>query len=126
MSKLFVVCLALVGLINLAPVAGLFSAQRLAAAYGLEVMGPDLEILLRHRALLFGILGGFILCSIVVPSLQGAAMLMAAVSMVGFALVTWSVGGYNEALTTVLRIDLLGLLFLSAAAVIKFGFMEGQ
>ena len=77
-------------------------------------------------SLLFGILGGFILCSIVVPYLQNAAMLMAAVSMLGFALLTWSVGGYNAELTTVLRIDLLGLLFLCAAAVIKFGFMESQ
>ena len=50
--------LAAAGLINLAPAIGVLSAARIERLYGLSVSGqPDLEILLRHRAALFGLLG---------------------------------------------------------------------
>lgn len=50
--------LALVGLINLVPVVGALSSDGIATAYGVAVEGPDLTLLLRHRAVLFGIVGG--------------------------------------------------------------------
>lgn len=120
MNVAVTVCLVIVGLINLVPVVGVLSAAKLESAYAVSLAGNDLIILMRHRALLFGILGGFILYAAFVPSFQVAAMIMAAVSMVGFALLVLLVGDYNAALHKVLLADIVGILFLGAAATMKF------
>ncbi len=120
MAKAVTFCLVIVGLINLAPVLGILSAQKLESAYSVTLVGNDLEILMRHRALLFGILGTFILYAAFVPQYQLAAMIMAGVSMVGYAALTLAVGGYNEALGKVLMVDVVGILFLAAAVVLKW------
>jgi hypothetical protein len=121
MEKTITALLIVVGLINFVPIIGVISAQKLESAYSISVVGNDLAILMRHRALLFGILGGFILYSAFSPSYQLAAMIMAGVSMVGFAALVLGTGGYNEAIGKVLFIDVLGILFLIAAAVVKYG-----
>ncbi|MDB4528551.1 phosphopantetheine adenylyltransferase [Pseudomonadales bacterium] len=121
MGKAVIFCLVVVGLINLAPVIGVISTQKLESAYSVTLAGNDLAILVRHRALLFGILGAFILYSAFSPRYQPAAMIMAAASMVGFAWLVLSTGGYNEAIRKVLFIDILGILFLLAAVVLKYG-----
>ncbi len=120
MGKAITFCLVVVGLINFGPVMGVISAQKLESAYSVALAGNDLVILMRHRALLFGILGAFILYSAFNPFYQPAAMIMSGASMVGFALLVLGVGGYNEAVGKVLFIDVLGILFLLAAVVLKY------
>ncbi len=120
MTKAITICLVVVGLINFAPVLGVVSAQRLESAYSITLMGNDLAILMRHRALLFGILGAFILYSAFVPVYQSAAMVMGGVSMIGFALLVLTMGGYNDAIGKVLFIDIVGIMFLLAAGILKF------
>ncbi len=111
--------LVTVGLINLVPLVGVLSAGRIAAGYGIELPGPDLEILLRHRALLFGVLGGFIVYAAFQPALQWPAMVLAALSMAGFLLLAWTVGGYNAALAKVALVDVIGLVLLAVAVLLK-------
>ena len=120
MTKLITVCLAIVGLINFVPVLAVISVQKLEEAYSISFVSNDLIILMRHRALLFGVLGGFILYSAFVPAYQGPAMLMAAISMIGYAALMYSVGGYNDSLYKVLIIDYIGIVFLAVAVVIKY------
>jgi hypothetical protein len=120
MGKAITFCLVVVGLINFAPIMGVISAQKLESAYSVALAGNDLEILMRHRALLFGILGAFILYSAFNPFYQPAAMIMGGASMVGFALLVLGVGGYNEAVGKVLFIDILGMLLLLTAVVLKY------
>jgi len=120
MSKLITLCLIIVGLINFIPVVGILSAHKLEGAYNIALSSNDLIILMRHRALLFGVLGGFILYSAFVPSYQGAAMIMAGISMVGFAVLLHSVGGFNASLNKVLIADYIGIVFLAIAAFLKF------
>jgi uncharacterized membrane protein len=121
MSKGITICLIIVGLINFIPVAGILSAQRLEGAYGIALSSNDMIILMRHRALLFGVLGGFILFSAFASSYQGAAMIMAGISMVGFAVLVHSVGGFNVSINKVLIVDYVGIVFLVAAAFLKYG-----
>ena len=121
MGKMITFCLIVVGLINFIPVIGVMSAQKLESAYSVTLAGNDLVILMRHRALLFGVLGAFILYSALNPFYQPAAMMMAGASMVGFAVLVLGTGGYNEAIGKVLFIDVLGILFLVAAVVLKYG-----
>ena len=96
------------------------SAQKLEAAYSISLVSNDLIILMRHRALLFGVIGGFILYSAFVPVYQGPAMLMAAISMIGFVALMYGVGGYNDSLHKVLIIDYIGIVFLAVAVAIKY------
>lgn len=120
MVQLIAFCLIVVGLINFVPVMGLLSAQKLESAYSIELASNDLVILMRHRALLFGVLGGFILYAAFVSSYQGAAMIMAAVSMVGYAALVYLVGGYNGSIFKVLVIDVVGIVFLAIAVILKY------
>ena len=120
MAKVIAVLLLIVGLINFAPVAGVISGARLAQAYNIELLGNDLVILMRHRALLFGIIGGFLLFSVYSPAYRPAAMVMAAISMLGFLLIVWQEGGYNAALRKVLWMDVLGIVCLGLAAVLHW------
>ena len=54
MTKAITLCLIIVGLINLAPVLGVLSAQRLEQGYDILLPSNELIVLMRHRALLFG------------------------------------------------------------------------
>ncbi len=46
-----------VAVIHLFPITGFFGVDRLASLYGIEIIDGNSEILRRHRAVLFGILG---------------------------------------------------------------------
>ena len=120
MTKMITICLLIVGLINFIPVIGVLSSLKLENSYSISLASNDLIILMRHRALLFGVLGGFILYSAFNQAFQGAAMIMAAVSMIGFALLVMSVGDYNQSIYKVLIADLVGILFLLIAFVLKY------
>jgi len=111
MNKIVIALLVLVGLINFLPVIGVISASKIAQAYSVELVSNDLIILMRHRALLFGIVGGFVLYSIIAPQYQVVAMVMAAISMLGFLGLMWSVGGYNSSILKVAIVDVVGVGF---------------
>jgi len=118
MSVLASVLLLIVGIINFLPVLGVVSADRLAQAYGIDLFGNDLVILLRHRAILFGVLGGFIIYSVFVPIYQAPAM--AAVAMVAYVVLMHSVGNYNQELYRVMLVDYVGIACLVGAALIRY------
>ena len=75
-TKLIAGLVIFAGLINFLPVMGLISASRLQALYSIELSDPNLVVLMRHRALLFGLLGGFMIWSAFNPSLLPAAFIM--------------------------------------------------
>jgi len=124
MERAITFCLVVVGLINFVPVIGVISAQKLESSYAIILAGNDLAILMRHRALLFGILGAFILYSAFNPIYQIAAMIMAGLSMIGFAVLVLGANGYNDAIGKVLFVDVVGIIFLLAAVVMKYAFKE--
>lgn len=119
MMTIYKLCLLAVALINLLPVLGLLSAERLAQGYGITIADNDLHILLRHRALMFGILGGFMIYALFVPAAQGAAMVMAGISMVGFLVLALTLGPYNHALKTVVLVDIAGIVALAIAILLR-------
>lgn len=79
------------GLINLAPAIGAVSNSQLARLYGIAIAGPELSLLLRHRALLLGIVGVLLLVAAFREQLRttaGLAGLFSMLSFVAIALVT--------------------------------------
>jgi hypothetical protein len=109
--------LLLAAVINLLPTPGVLGPAWLASLYGFPVAGADLEILLRHRAVLFGLVGLLLLAAIVVPAFRIPALLTAAGSMGSFIIIALIVGGYGAAITRVIIADIVGLLALLPAAI---------
>jgi hypothetical protein len=106
--------LLLVALIHLAPLAGVLGVARMEAAYGVSIAGPDLAILMRHRALMFGLLGGFMLLAIFVRGLQPWALGVALLSAGAFVLLAWATPGHNANLAKVAWVDVAAVLFAVA------------
>lgn len=105
-------CLIVAAIIHLLPLAGVLGSTRLAALYGLDFTEPNLAILMRHRAVLFGLLGAFLLYAAFRPSLQLFAFIAAFVSVLSFLLLAWSSGGYNAQVGRVVTADVVALLAL--------------
>ncbi|TDR23568.1 phosphopantetheine adenylyltransferase [Marinicella litoralis] len=118
--KIYLSLLFVIGLINFLPLIGLLSTAQLSQAYGVVINNNELEVLMRHRALLFGIMGGFVFCALFKPQLRTAALVMTGISMVGFLFLVWSVGEVNDALMKVTMVDILGILCLLLAVVLHF------
>jgi hypothetical protein len=108
--------LLIVGIIHLLPAIGVLSAARISALYGIAVPEPNLELLLRHRAVLFALLGGFFVFAAFQPRYQAAAFVAGLVSVVSFLVLVFRVGGINRQLSRVVIADVLASLLLLAGA----------
>jgi hypothetical protein len=109
--------LVVVAVIHLLPLAGLLGGERLSALYGLRFDEPNLAILMRHRAVLFGLLGAFLLVAAFRPALQGPALAVGFASVVSFLYLAWSVGGYNAQVGRVVTADLVALACLVVGTI---------
>lgn len=118
MEKVLAGLLVLVGIIHLLPVSGVLGAERLAVLYGISLGEPNIEILMRHRAILFGLLGLFLLYAAFRPSLRSLAIVAGLVSVASFIVIAWSVGGYNESVGKVVIADIIAIVALIAAGAV--------
>ncbi|SDU21307.1 phosphopantetheine adenylyltransferase [Halopseudomonas salegens] len=118
MEKIVAGLLVLVGIIHLLPVSGVLGTERLSALYGVTLGDPNLVILMRHRAVLFGLLGLFMVYAAFKPWLQPLAFLAGFLSVVSFMAIAWSVGDYNEAIRKVVIADVVAVIALCIAGVL--------
>jgi hypothetical protein len=113
-------------LINLAPVFGALGGERLSALYGVEIAGRELAILMRHRALLFGIVGALLAAAALRPELRAAALLAGLASMLGFLAIARLEGGATGALARVAAADLIGCAALALAGILELAARSGR
>ena len=104
--------LLIVAVIHLLPLSGVLGADQLARLYGISFAEPNMAILMRHRAVLFGLLGAFLAAAAFIPPLQPAAFIAGFVSVGSFLLIAWMVGGYNEQIGRVFTADLVAVACL--------------
>jgi len=109
--------LVAVGIIHILPLSGVLSATRLFDLYGITFDDPNLEILMRHRAVLFGLLGMFLLSSAFLPNLQLAALITGFVSVVSFLYLAYSVGEYNDQVNRIVIADKAALVCLLVGSI---------
>jgi hypothetical protein len=116
-----------VGIIHLIPIIGVLGGPRLAQLYGFAVDDPNLAIVLRHRALLFGLLGSLCVWAAFRPALQPLALGAASISVVGFLALALATGGYNQAIARVVTADWVaaGLLFIGWCGI-AWGARNGE
>ena len=119
MKHLISACLILAGLINVFPVIGIASAEVLARLYGIAQLEGDLLLLMRHRALLFGILGVVIFVSVARPHLQPTAISAGLTSMLGFLVLAALAGDTGARLQGVIWADVIGSVALLVCAGLR-------
>lgn len=78
--------LLIVGAIHLLPAWGVLGVSALEQLYGVQLQEPNLLLLMRHRALLFGLLAALLLAAAFRPVWQGSSLAAAWVSVLGFVL----------------------------------------
>lgn len=117
MRHLISAMLVIVAIIHLLPLSGVLGSEQLSALYGIPFDEANLAILMRHRAVLFGLLGVFLLYAAFRPSLQLAAFVAGFVSVASFLYLSWSVGGYNAQLARVFIADIIALVCLIVGVV---------
>ncbi|MEO8248671.1 MAG: phosphopantetheine adenylyltransferase [Burkholderiales bacterium] len=108
--------LLVVAVIHLLPLSGVLGSERLAALYGLSFAEPNSAILMRHRAVLFGLLGLFFVFAAFRPAYQTLAFVAGFASVVSFLWLAWSIGGYNAEVSRIVMADIVALACLVVGA----------
>ncbi|MEV0247185.1 hypothetical protein AB0H76_11400 [Nocardia sp. NPDC050712] len=104
--------LAGAGLLNTAPALGAVAPQSMYAAYGITPAGRDLEVVLRHRAILFAVVGLGLLVAVFRPALRPIAVGANAISFGGFLVLALAGGPVGPGLTRLVAFDVAGLAAL--------------
>ncbi len=117
MRYLISLMLIITGIIHLLPLSGVLGTERLTALYGMAFNDPNLAILMRHRAVLFGLLGLFLFGAAFKPAWQPLAFVAGFISVVSFLWLAWSVGGYNIQINRVVIADIGALVFLIVGSI---------
>ena len=120
MRIVIALCFVVAGLINLAPFVGLRGADTLHRLYGVTDLSDDLSLLLQHRAVLFGIVGGLLLAAAFQPNLRLAAGLAGLVSMLSFTALAFSASGIGAPLLHIAWIDVAASTVLVLGLVLHY------
>ena len=113
MEIFFRITLFITGIINTLPCLLAFLPAKITESYGITVPDANYELLLRHRAVLFGVVGGLMLYSALTKKYYDLATLVGLISMISFLLLYFMMNGpINEALAKVMKIDVFAVLLL--------------
>ena len=124
MNSLVTDSLVIGAAIHLLPITGLLGKKSLSKLYGVTELESNTEILLRHRAVLFGLLGVFLAFSAFEVSLQVLGLAGGTASTASFLVLARQVGDYNAQLSRVVVADIIALVALvvgTAAYVFRGG-----
>lgn len=117
MEIVIIVCLAGSALIHLLPLVGALGPTQVARMYDVKVEGPDLTVLLVHRAILFGLLGAALIGAIFCESARSYVIAGVLVSDVGFLAIAALNPGVNASMKRVVRVDVISIVLLAIAGV---------
>lgn len=113
MEVVYRICLFIAGIINIIPSFLAFLPDKISASYGIEIPDSNLELLLRHRAVLFGIIGGLMIYSAIRKRNYNLALCIGLISMISFIILLKLMNGdVNPELVKVMWIDIMGIIIL--------------
>lgn len=119
MELLFRITLFVAGVINLLPSLLAFLPEKIAKSYGIEIPNANYELLLRHRATLFGIIGGLMIYSALVKKHYELSTIAGLVSMISFIIIYFIIGkDINQELKKVMMIDVVATVILCIGFII--------
>ena len=112
------VILILVGIIHILPAKGVLGSAHLASLYGIAPPTSDLELLLRHRAILFALLGVFLIFAAFNKSQQPIAVAAGIISTASFIFLSWSIDKPNPLISRVVLVDWVATISLIIAGLL--------
>ncbi len=117
-EKTIMLMLVVIGVIHLLPLTGVAGGERLSLLYGVDVSESNLSVLMRHRAVLFGLLGGYFVAAAFIADLRVSAYVMAFVSIASFFYLAWSAPELNSQVRRVVVADVVATVALVIAVVL--------
>lgn len=111
--------LLVAAVVHLTPVSGLAGSETLQRLYGIVTPDANALLLLRHRALLFGLVAIPLLIAIPQPAWRLPAMTGALLSIASFLLLSALETPSSPELRRVVQIDLVVLVVLVPALVLS-------
>jgi len=113
MEVIFRISLFIAGIINIIPSILAFVPDKISSSYGIEIHDANYELLLRHRAVLFAIVGGIMIYSAITKKYYSLALIVGIISMLSFVILLFLIkGDINSELHSVMKIDVIGIMIL--------------
>lgn len=113
--------LIIAALINLAPLVGVVSGAKIAKMYDVDASDPNVAILMRHRAVLFGIVGGMMVWGAIADDMFIPTGIIGLISMMSYLILAVIAERYNQALRKVLIADIIGIAAVVGALGVRLG-----
>ncbi len=120
MNRFVGAVLALAAVIHITPGIGVVGSSALGLLYGVSAENPNIELLLRHRAVLFGILGLGFAAAAARHEWRTAGLTTAIVSTVSFIALAVIAPDRTAQIDRVIVVDGILALLLVIAAVVHF------
>jgi len=119
MEWVFRIALFITGIINIVPSVLAFLPDKIPTSYGIDKLDSNLELLLRHRAILFGIIGGWMIFSALSKRYYEISVIAGLVSMASFVVLYFLANKHiSPELRKVMLIDVAAIIILSAATIL--------
>lgn len=113
MELFFRITLVISAIINLLPFILAFLPEKIGKSYGIELPNINYELLMRHRAVLFGIVGGLLLFSGITKKYYQTSTTIGLVSMLSFMILYLIIEGeFSPELKKVFIIDCFASILL--------------
>jgi len=109
------VALLVVAVIHLMPAVGFVGRSSLARLYGIEIDSPDMEVLMRHRSALFGILASIFAFAAFDAPTRPVAFAAAATSLLTFFYLAATIPNTTRAIRKIIIADVVAAAALIAA-----------
>lgn len=120
MQTLSTILICFAGLINFLPVVGALSKNRIEALYDIKVEDGNYEILMRHRGVLFGVIGTLMIVSAFDTTLRPAGYAAGFTAMLGYLLLAVIIPTHNTNIRRVAKVDVIATAALLTAALIDY------
>ena len=119
MNKLSMVLLIAAGLLNFVPVIGVISTDQLSSMYGVEITSADMSVLMRHRAVMLGLVGGLMIVAAFRPTLRLPAAIVGLISMASFIVLAGLATEIGPNVSNVAIADIAGVVIILGVLAIE-------
>ena len=118
MELIFRITLFIAGFVNILPATIAFLPSKISKSYGFEVSNVNYQLIIRHRAVLFGIIGGLIIFSAITKKYYEISTIAGLISMMSFIIMYFLIGNINNELRKVMIIDVIATIILLIGSTI--------
>lgn len=115
------ILLVLVGLLNVTPAVVFFDPGRSVALYGVELRSDDLGIIVRHRAVLLGLLGAAMIFAAFRREIIAPVVIAALLGKAAFLYLVCTTAGHTAEIGSVAMFDVAAIVVLIIALSLSRG-----